>query len=179
MPRPLLLRGLSPRQLPAMLLAQVVVATFNHLMRGQGLTRRLRELDGKRLRLCADDLPWTLELMADAGILRVADPGGTPHVTIRGNLADLHRLATRAEDADTLFFERRLSIEGETKTGLLIKNMLDALDWNWEAHLRAVFPPPLAALAIAGRHLLRTRLGQPGARRSSSMPGAPRRNPSQ
>jgi predicted lipid carrier protein YhbT len=31
-------------------------------------------------------------------------------------------------DADTLFFDRRLSIEGDTELGLLLKNTLDALD---------------------------------------------------
>lgn len=179
MPSPRFPRRLSPWPSPAALLARAFVTTFNHVMRGQGLARRLRELDGKCIRLCAKDLPWALELTVDQGILRVAEPGTTPHVTIRGNLADLHRLAKRSEDADTLFFERRLSIEGETQTGLLIKNMLDALDWSWDAHLRAVFPSPLVALAIAGRHLLRTRDSQPSAGQFHSMPAAPRRKPSQ
>jgi predicted lipid carrier protein YhbT len=179
MSSPRLPRRLSPWPSPAALLARAFATTFNHVMRGQGLARRLRELDGKRIRLHAEDLPWALELRVDGGILRVAEPGGTPNVTIRGNLADLHRLAKRSEDADTLFFERRLSIEGETQTGLLIKNMLDALDWSWDAHVRAVLPLPLATLAIAGGHLLRTRDSQSTARPSHSMPAAPRRNPSQ
>jgi predicted lipid carrier protein YhbT len=37
------------------------------------------------------------------------------------------RLAEGAEDADTLFFERRLVMEGDTELGLLLKNTLDAL----------------------------------------------------
>lgn len=31
---------------------------------------------------------------------------------------------------DTLFFSRRLLMEGETDLGLLVKNTLDAIDWD-------------------------------------------------
>lgn len=156
--RQIFLRGPSLRPFPAMLLTGAFVTAFNHAMRGQTLTQRLRELHGKRVCICVAELPWALEVTVDEEILRIAERGKAAHVTIRGSLADLHRLATRSEDPDTLFFKRRLSIEGETQTGLLIKNMLDALDWDWETHLRSVLAKPLADLAIrAGR---RTRQAQ-------------------
>lgn len=152
--RPVFLRRLSPRPLPATLLTGAFVAVFNHGMRGQTLIPRLRELEGKRVRVCATDLPWALEVTVGAQGLCMTERGEAAHVTLRGSLADLRRLATRSEDPDTLFFERRLCIEGETQTGLLIKNLLDALDWDWEAHLRSVLPGPLAGPAImAGRPL--------------------------
>ena len=34
----------------------------------------------------------------------------------------------RQEDPDTLFFHRRLSIEGDTELGLLVKNLLDRIE---------------------------------------------------
>lgn len=37
------------------------------------------------------------------------------------------RLAEGSEDADTLFFERKLVMEGDTELGLLLKNTLDAI----------------------------------------------------
>jgi predicted lipid carrier protein YhbT len=37
-------------------------------------------------------------------------------------------LARRQEDPDTLFFSRRLSMEGDTELGLLVKNTLDAIE---------------------------------------------------
>jgi predicted lipid carrier protein YhbT len=37
------------------------------------------------------------------------------------------RMASGAEDADTLFFERALIMEGDTDFGLLVKNTLDAI----------------------------------------------------
>jgi predicted lipid carrier protein YhbT len=41
---------------------------------------------------------------------------------------DFLLLARRQEDPDTLFFSRRLALEGDTELGLLVKNTLDALD---------------------------------------------------
>ncbi len=49
-------------------------------------------------------------------------------VRFSGNLKEFIILARRQEDPDTLFFQRRLSIEGDTELGLGIKNLLDSLD---------------------------------------------------
>jgi len=51
-------------------------------------------------------------------------------VTIRACAWDYYRLARRLEDPDTLFFSRRLTIDGDTELGLLVKNALDAIDWS-------------------------------------------------
>lgn len=53
-----------------------------------------------------------------------------PAVSIRASAADFYRLARRTEDPDTLFFARRLIIEGDTELGLCLKNALDAIDWT-------------------------------------------------
>ncbi|MEE8429224.1 MAG: SCP2 sterol-binding domain-containing protein [Gammaproteobacteria bacterium] len=58
-----------------------------------------------------------------------ASPIGTRHdLSIQGNLYDLLLLISRREDSDTLFFQRRLRMEGDTELGLEIKNFLDSLD---------------------------------------------------
>lgn len=41
---------------------------------------------------------------------------------------DLILIAARRQDPDTLFFQRRLTIKGDTELGLCIKNMMDAFD---------------------------------------------------
>lgn len=61
-----------------------------------------------------------------------------PEVTISACAWDFYRLARRLEDPDTLFFSRRLTIDGDTELGLLVKNTLDAIDWS---HM----PGPLGA----------------------------------
>ena len=55
---------------------------------------------------------------------------GEPEVTISACAWDYYRLARRLEDPDTLFFSRRLTIDGDTELGLLVKNTLDAIDWS-------------------------------------------------
>jgi O2-independent ubiquinone biosynthesis accessory factor UbiT len=59
-------------------------------------------------------------------------------------------MAGRFEDPDTLFFQRRLVIEGDTELGLGVKNFLDGLD---EERL----PLPLQ-LALRGMREVQNRL---------------------
>ena len=51
-----------------------------------------------------------------------------PDLSITGTLHAFLRLAARYEDTDTLFFQRRLLMEGSTELGLEVKNFLDGLD---------------------------------------------------
>lgn len=51
-----------------------------------------------------------------------------PDLTINGTLYDFLALITRREDSDTLFFNRRVVMEGDTALGLELKNLLDAMD---------------------------------------------------
>ncbi len=134
--------------------APLFVGVFNRCTRGRGLEQTLAELEGKRICISATDLPLTLTLAVRGGRLEAAPARATPHVTLRGRLIDLARLAARAEDPDTLFFQRRLSFEGETETGLAIKNALDALEWRWPGDAGGLAPPRLAAVVRATLRLL-------------------------
>lgn len=49
-------------------------------------------------------------------------------LNLSGNLYDFMQLASRQEDSDTLFFHRRLKMEGDTELGLEVKNLLDGMD---------------------------------------------------
>jgi predicted lipid carrier protein YhbT len=49
-------------------------------------------------------------------------------LTISASGPDFLRMARREEDPDTLFFSRRLMMEGDTELGLVVKNTLDALE---------------------------------------------------
>jgi predicted lipid carrier protein YhbT len=52
-----------------------------------------------------------------------------PDLIFRANLSAFLQIAARQEDPDTLFFNRALSVEGDTELGLIVKNMLDAVEW--------------------------------------------------
>ena len=49
-------------------------------------------------------------------------------VSFSANGDDLILIAGRKQDPDTLFFQRRLKIEGDTELGLEVKNLIDAID---------------------------------------------------
>ena len=51
-----------------------------------------------------------------------------PDLAFRANLSAFLQIAALQEDPDTLFFNRELSIEGDTELGLVVKNMLDAIE---------------------------------------------------
>ena len=92
------------------------------------LREKFAPLRGKVLRLEIAGLGFGPQLTLDAIGLRPAF--GAPDVTMRASLADFVALALRREDPDTLFFARRLVLEGDTALGLEIKNALDALAWG-------------------------------------------------
>lgn len=150
------------RSLPDALHSEVFARLFNHLLQGQWMAEQLQDLDGKRLCLAITDTDTRLcFLIRGERFLRQPDRGSEQSwdVRIAGRLADFWLLASRSEDPDTLFFHRRLVLEGETETGLYIKNLLDALDFDWDAHLNAVLGPRLGQTARLLFHRLRLEQG--------------------
>ncbi len=99
------------------------------------------ELAGKLIRLHVTDAGVTLTFC-------VTSRGFTPSAAANADLTlaaaaeDFLALALRREDPDTLFFSRRLAMEGDTELGLLVKNSLDALEF------RPTLPAPRAVLRL-------------------------------
>lgn len=58
-----------------------------------------------------------------------------PDLAFSANLSAYLQLLARQEDPDTLFFSRELEITGDTELGLIVKNMLDAVEWPSLPHL--------------------------------------------
>jgi predicted lipid carrier protein YhbT len=98
-------------------------------------------LEGKLLRLRVTDLGLAFDVRwRGPGFTPVA-PGATPDLAIAASLHDLWLLARREEDPDSLFFRRRLTLEGDTELGLLFKNALDAFDLGaFDLFLRRLTP---------------------------------------
>lgn len=74
------------------------------------------------------DLRWVVVLRE--GRMQVCKPDEIAEATVRGTATDLMLLASRREDADTLFFQRRLLLTGDTELGLTARNLLDQLPWQ-------------------------------------------------
>jgi O2-independent ubiquinone biosynthesis accessory factor UbiT len=75
-----------------------------------------------------EDTGWRWPVTLDGGRLRVLERNREAQVTIRGRSVDFLAMAAKLEDPDTLFFQRRLVIEGDTELGLEAKNFLYGLD---------------------------------------------------
>lgn len=141
---PVPIRQLMPLMsvIPDRVHCAVLRRVFNHLLKGQTIAEELSPLRGRCVSILISDAGTELLFAVGNARLEPARRISSPRawdVRITGTLADFFRLATRAEDPDTLFFQRRLCIEGDTETGLYLKNILDATEFDWERHFQAVF----------------------------------------
>lgn len=114
--------------LPAYPGALMLVAGLNLALRSQ-LPQDVRDsLEGKHLRLRISDAGLGFNFGWRGRHFVALRRGATPDLEIAALARDLLALARREEDPDTLFFCRRLNMEGDTELGLLVKNTLDAID---------------------------------------------------
>lgn len=92
-------------------------------------------LEGRSLRIHVRDADMRFDYTWRGRTFQAAQHGaGEPDLTIGANAWDFYQMIQRREDPDTLFFSRRLVMEGDTELGLMVKNTLDAIDM-------AVFSP--------------------------------------
>lgn len=129
------LAGLLPDALPARLMARIA---------GQVLKEALDtgELDLLQHRVLAVQIMHAdleLRFTQENGRLRGVRSAAPADATITATAEDLLLLLTRQIDPDTLFFQRRLRLSGDTELGLAIKNLLDTVTIEQ-------LPPPLALL---------------------------------
>jgi len=87
-------------------------------------------LQDKWLKISIIDLQlnWWLSFDQDQLIMASSKDNITEDVSFSANGDDLVLIAGRKQDPDTLFFQRRLKIEGDTELGLEVKNLIDAID---------------------------------------------------
>ncbi|MCF8151513.1 MAG: SCP2 sterol-binding domain-containing protein [Burkholderiaceae bacterium] len=90
----------------------------------------LQELEGRTFRVTVLDTGMVVDFAYRAGAFRpVFRASAAPDLHFTAQLSAFLQMVSRQEDPDTLFFNRTLSIEGDTELGLRVKNMLDALEW--------------------------------------------------
>jgi len=109
---------------------QLIVATkvSNYLFKQQLIEGDLNFLEDALLRIQIKDLGFDWQVCVHQSQLVFSAGGQTADTTFSGNSKEFLLLASRREDPDTLFFQRRLSIEGNTELGLQIKNLIDSID---------------------------------------------------
>lgn len=125
LPRPLAFPlSLFPDHLHSALLARTLNTVFSAQVRAGELEfLRSRML---LIRVQDADIEFRLTLVGNEIGVDLSDA----HYDLRiiGTVYDFLTLISRREDADTLFFQRRLKMQGDTELGLYVKNFLDGLD---------------------------------------------------
>ncbi|MBT4836288.1 MAG: hypothetical protein HON94_02965 [Methylococcales bacterium] len=111
-------------------------------------------LEGKRVTIVVHDLFLKFNITLSNQTIQNADQIHSADITIAGNCYELLLLASKKEDADTLFFERRLTMEGNTELGLCIKNFLDSIEI--EELKMGTYIEPLMNKTISGFNFIKS-----------------------
>ncbi|MGQ7248604.1 ubiquinone anaerobic biosynthesis accessory factor UbiT [Halomonas sp. V046] len=116
-----LMRRLGPLPLP--LLRASLEPWLNRTLAEPLAEGEFDVLEGRRVCLEIDDLALAVTLTLDAGRLHATHLPW--EAKVKGGWREFVCLANREEDPDSLFFQRRLCLEGDTELGLTLKNLLD------------------------------------------------------
>jgi len=108
------------------ILSEVLVRVFSEAIDDGDLDF----LQDKWLRVGVTDIDLHWFISFDGKNLLITEHCKQEDVSFSGAANEFILIAGRKEDPDTLFFQRRLSIEGDTELGLEIKNLLDNLDFD-------------------------------------------------
>jgi predicted lipid carrier protein YhbT len=111
--------------------AMVLVTALNAALKLKLLPEsELTALDEKLFRIRVLDTGGEASFTYRNGSFRpVFSPQREPDLAFSAHLSAYLQLLARQEDPDTLFFNRELEISGDTELGLLVKNLLDAVEW--------------------------------------------------
>lgn len=107
-----------------------LVTALNAMLKRGLLPAEMQYFDGRKFEIDVLDAGLKVRFTAD-GEKFIAQPfDGKPDLRLAANGIDYMRMIAREEDPDTLFFNRKLQIEGDTELGLITKNLLDSVDWS-------------------------------------------------
>ena len=121
------LRGALSR-LPRFPGSVLLVTALNVTLRPQLHDDTRAALMHKRLRVTVRDAAMTFDFTWTGSHFAPCTTHAQTDLVITANASDFVQLARRQIDPDTLFFNRRLSMEGDTELGLVVKNAIDAME---------------------------------------------------
>ncbi len=124
LPKPLSLPlKLLPRKLHGYALSKILNQVFKREM-AEG---ELEFLEGRTICIHVGDADLRYAVSMQDGTF-VEAGGRVPDLTVSGSVYDYLLLVTGREDPDTLFFQRHLTMDGDTGLGVHLKNMLAAIE---------------------------------------------------
>ena len=118
------------KALPAFVHNKVLVTTLNRVFTKELKEGELDFLQGKIVHISIEDAGIGYRFTLYNNKLVAADKSCSPDLVLQGTIYNYLLLASRQEDTDTLFFSRRLHMQGDTELGLYVKNFLDGMDMD-------------------------------------------------
>ncbi|HLR13997.1 MAG TPA: SCP2 sterol-binding domain-containing protein [Burkholderiaceae bacterium] len=115
-------------KLPAYPGSWLFAAGLNRFLRHHFPEDTLEAMEDKVVCIHVRDAEVAFDVQWQGQRFQAVAPGADVALTISATVADFWCLLQRHEDPDTLFFNRRLTMKGDTELGLWIKNSLDAID---------------------------------------------------
>ena len=122
--------SLPLKVMPAFIHNKLLVSTLNRMFKDEIKQGELDFLQGKIINISIEDagIEYSFTLINDR--LAAADKNDSADLILQGTVYNYLLLASRQEDTDTLFFSRRLHMQGDTELGLYVKNFLDGMDMD-------------------------------------------------
>ena len=121
------LRAVASR-LPRLPASIAFAAGLNFTLRRKFPAEVLDRLEGHTFAIAVEDAGFELLFRVRGRRFVPVARAAEPLLRFRASAWDYAALAAREADPDTLFFNRRLMVEGDTEIALLVKNTLDTID---------------------------------------------------
>ncbi|VAW60815.1 hypothetical protein MNBD_GAMMA11-3171 [hydrothermal vent metagenome] len=116
------------KRVPEKLHLQLLIVFLNKLLKNQLKEGDLEFLEQKMLFIKVSDINITYAISLKNKRLIAASTESDSDLRVEASLYDFLTLVARHVDSDTLVFQRRLLMQGNTELGLELKNFLDGLD---------------------------------------------------
>lgn len=122
--------SLPLRVIPSFVHNKVLATALNRIFYRDLQDGELDFLQGKLIHISVVDIGVEYRFTLNDDKLVPGNMSRSPDLSLKGTAYDYLLLASRREDTDTLFFSRRLHMQGDTELGLYVKNFLDGLDMD-------------------------------------------------
>jgi predicted lipid carrier protein YhbT len=116
--------SLLPSYPPSLVFSRVLNLALGRLIKPESL----EPLHGKLIAIRVTDAGLSFFFSIGHSGFVACKGDRTPDIAFSAAAYDFLMLGLRKEDPDTLFFSRRLVVEGDTELGLIAKNALDAVE---------------------------------------------------
>ena len=149
--------ALPLRAVPDVWRRRLLEAVTRRVLQAPLRAGKLAFLAGHRIAIEVTDLDLRWVLTAQDDRLVTCECDAPAEAAVRGHALEFLLLASRLEDADTLFFQRRLALTGDTELGLTARNLLDQLPWESIPLALRIALHRAARFAAAAREAYRSR----------------------